>query len=166
MQFSSHTKWPNRWSGGHEGRFSRNSIAVLSAEDPCEQFCHGQGCPLFGVVHLAFPLRSRRCPPSNVAWRIVLERQSWSVPCPNQARFPLLTPTDVASDSEIYRRFCDSFEDFFFFFFLMFVASTSYFVSIPISASQIVSETLSKTDSVTFLLLYYDQLHYRKTRDC
>ena len=29
---------------------------VFSAGGPCEQFWHGQGCPLFDVVHPAFPL--------------------------------------------------------------------------------------------------------------
>ena len=28
----------------------------FSAGGPCEQFWHGQGCPLFDFVHAAFPL--------------------------------------------------------------------------------------------------------------
>ena len=36
--------------GGREGWFSRNPLPVLSAGDPCEQFWHGQGCPLFDVL--------------------------------------------------------------------------------------------------------------------
>ena len=40
--------------GGHEGWFSREPLPVFSAGGPCEQFCHGQGCPLFDV-HPAFP---------------------------------------------------------------------------------------------------------------
>ena len=67
---------------------------------------------------------------------------------------PALSHWQYASDAEICRHFCDSFEIFF--FFLMFVASVSYFVSFPMSASRIVSETLTKIDSVTFLLLDYD----------
>ena len=97
MPFCLHTKWPNGWSGGHEGRFSRNPIPVFSAGDPCEQFCHGQGCPLFDVVHPAFPLRSRRCKPSLVPWRIVLERLSLRVTCPNHASFPFLKDARRAS---------------------------------------------------------------------
>ena len=42
--------------GGHEGRFSRDPLPVFYAGDPCGQFWHGQGCPLFDVVHPAFPL--------------------------------------------------------------------------------------------------------------
>ena len=41
----------------HEGRFSRDPLPVFSAGGPCEQFSHGQGCPLFDVVaHPPFPL--------------------------------------------------------------------------------------------------------------
>ena len=36
--------------------FIRDSLPVFSAGGPCEQFWHGQGCPLFDVVHSAFPL--------------------------------------------------------------------------------------------------------------
>ena len=97
MPFCLHTKWPNGWSGGHEGRFSRNPLPVFSAGDPCEQFCHGQGCPLFDVVHPAFPLRSRRRSSSLVPWRMVTERLSWCVTCPNPASFPVLTDARRAS---------------------------------------------------------------------
>ena len=50
-----------RW-GGHCGRFSRDPLPVLPAEDPCDQFWHGQGCPLFDVVHPAFPLPTKASP--------------------------------------------------------------------------------------------------------
>ena len=43
-------------SGEHEGRFNRDSLPVFSAGGPCEQFWHRLGCPLFDVVHPAFPL--------------------------------------------------------------------------------------------------------------
>ena len=49
-------------SGGHEGRFSRGPLPVFSVGDGCEQFWHGQGCPLFGVVHPAFPLPTTASP--------------------------------------------------------------------------------------------------------
>ena len=42
--------WPIGSSGGHEGRFSRDLLPVFSAGGPCEQFWHGQGCPVFDVV--------------------------------------------------------------------------------------------------------------------
>ena len=44
--------------GGHEGRFSRDPLPVFYAGDPCGQFWHGQGCPLFDAVsytHLTLP---------------------------------------------------------------------------------------------------------------
>ena len=49
-------------SGGHEGRFNRDSLRVFSAEGPCEQFWHGQGRPFFDVVHPAFPLPTTASP--------------------------------------------------------------------------------------------------------
>ena len=56
-QFYSHP-WPIGATGGgqHEGRFSRDPFPVFSAGSLCEQFWHEQGCPLFDVVHPAFPL--------------------------------------------------------------------------------------------------------------
>ena len=42
--------------GGYEGQFRRDPLPVLSAGVPCEQFWHGQGCPLLGVVKPGFPL--------------------------------------------------------------------------------------------------------------
>ena len=55
--FSS-VSWPTESSGGHEGWFSRDPLPVFPAVGPCEQFWHGQICPLFDVVHAAFPLPS------------------------------------------------------------------------------------------------------------
>ena len=48
--------------GGHEVRFSRDPLSVFSAEGPCEQFWHGQICPLFDIVHPAFPLPTTALP--------------------------------------------------------------------------------------------------------
>ena len=48
--------------GGHEGRFSRDPLPVFYAGGRCEQFRHGQGCPLFYVVHLAFPTTTTESP--------------------------------------------------------------------------------------------------------
>ena len=47
---------------GHEGRFSRDPLPVFSAGGPCEQFWHGQGCPVFDVVHPAFLLPTTASP--------------------------------------------------------------------------------------------------------
>ena len=49
-----HRGWGGGWGRG--GRFSRDPLPVFSAGGPCQQFCHGQGCHLFVVVHPAFPL--------------------------------------------------------------------------------------------------------------
>ena len=59
VQFSPLTDWVVGGGGGHEGRFSRYLLPDFSAGGPCEQFWHGQGCPLFDVVHPAFPLPRR-----------------------------------------------------------------------------------------------------------
>ena len=49
-------------SVGHDGRFSRVPLPVVSADCPCEQFWHGQGCQLFDVVHPALPLLTTALP--------------------------------------------------------------------------------------------------------
>ena len=48
--------------GGHEERFSRDPLPVFSAGGRCEQFWHVQRCPLFDVVHPAFPLPTTASP--------------------------------------------------------------------------------------------------------
>ena len=47
---------------GHEGRFTRDPVLVFSAGGHHEQFWHRQGCPLFDVVHPAFPLLTTASP--------------------------------------------------------------------------------------------------------
>ena len=47
---------------GDMGDDSANLLLVLSAVGSCEQFWHGQGCPLFDVVHSAFPLPTTASP--------------------------------------------------------------------------------------------------------
>ena len=49
-------------SWGYEGRFSGDPLPVFSAGGPCQQFWPGQGCPLFDVVHPAFPLPTTALP--------------------------------------------------------------------------------------------------------
>ena len=41
---------------------SRDPLPVCSAGGPCEQCWHGQGCPLFDVVHPALPLLTMTSP--------------------------------------------------------------------------------------------------------
>ena len=48
--------------GGNEGRISRDPLPVFSAGGPCRQYRHGQGCPLFDVVHPTFPLTTTASP--------------------------------------------------------------------------------------------------------
>ena len=48
--------------GGHEGRFSRDPLPFVFAGGHCKQVWHGQGCPLFDVVHPAFPLPTTASP--------------------------------------------------------------------------------------------------------
>ena len=61
VQFSS-VPWPIGSVGEHEGRFSTDPLPVFSAGGPCEQFWHGQGCPLFYVVHPTYPLPTKALP--------------------------------------------------------------------------------------------------------
>ena len=61
VQFSSVPR-PTGSSVGQEGRFTRNPLPVFFARDPREQFRHRQGCPLFDVVHQAFPLPTTASP--------------------------------------------------------------------------------------------------------
>ena len=52
----------DRVVGGLEGRFRRDPLSVCSAGSHREQFWHGQGCPLFDVVHPAFPFPTTASP--------------------------------------------------------------------------------------------------------
>ena len=76
--------------GSSGGQFSRDLFLVFCARGPCEQIWHGQGCPLFDVVHSALPLPAMMSPTSKVPWRRVWERM-WRVTCLNNASFHLLT---------------------------------------------------------------------------
>ena len=77
--------------GGHEGPFSRDSLPVLSAGGHCEQFWYGQGCPLFDVVHPAFPLLTMALTTFQGALRISLERLLRHVTRLTHASFYFLT---------------------------------------------------------------------------
>ena len=61
VQFISVSR-PTGSSRGHEGRFSGYPLPVFSAEGPCEQFRYGKRCPLFDIVHPAFPLPTTASP--------------------------------------------------------------------------------------------------------
>ena len=49
-------------SGGHAAERQQRSSSSLVCRRPCEQFWHGQGCPLFDVVHQAFLLPTTASP--------------------------------------------------------------------------------------------------------
>ena len=69
VQFSPLTYWVVGGVRGHDGRFSRYPLPVFSAGGPFEQFWHGQGCPLFDVVHLRFLLPTTALPALQTAPR-------------------------------------------------------------------------------------------------
>ena len=58
VQFSS-VPGPIESSGG---RCSRDPLSAFSAGGLCEQFWHGQGCPIFDCVQPAFPLPTSTSP--------------------------------------------------------------------------------------------------------
>ena len=68
VQFSSFAVWVvgngggNWGGGGHERRFSTDSLPVFSAGGHREQFWHRQGRPLFDVVHVTFRLSTTGSP--------------------------------------------------------------------------------------------------------
>ena len=86
--------WPIGSSGGHEGRFSRDSLPVFFLQ---EAFVSSSGMGryvhslMLSIQH--FLCRPRRRPLSKVPRRMVLERMLWRETCPNHASFCLLTVT-------------------------------------------------------------------------
>ena len=78
-------------SEGHEVRYSKNPFPVFSTGGPCEQLWHGQGRPLFNIVHPAFPLSTTASPtlqgvPKNGFGEAVV-----ACGMPEPCKFPLLT---------------------------------------------------------------------------
>ena len=63
-------------------------LPVFSAEGHREKFWHGQGCPLFDVVHPAFSVPTMA--PLTLQGSLK-ERLSWRVTCPNHTSGRLLT---------------------------------------------------------------------------
>ena len=99
--------------GGHEGRFSRDPLPVFSARGPCEQFWHGQGCPLFGVVHPAFPLPTTASPTLQRAMKDGVGEAVMACEMPEPCKFPSLDlPCGVVPKGLL------SFFPCFFFFFM------------------------------------------------
>ena len=98
VQFSSVLdQLDHRRGRGHEGRFSRDPLPVLFfffffAGGPCEQFWHGQGCPLFDVrvVHSAFPLPTTASPTLQDALQDGFEEALLACDMPEPCKFPSL----------------------------------------------------------------------------
>ena len=77
-------------SWGHEGWFSRDPLSVSSAGGRCEQFWHGQSCPLFDVVHPAFPLPTTASPTLQDALKYGFGEAVVACDMPEPHRFPFL----------------------------------------------------------------------------
>ena len=90
VQFSL-ASWPigSSGGGGHEGRLSRDPLPVFSAGGPCEQFWHGQGCPLFDV-HPAFPLPTTALPTLQSALKDGFGEAVVACNMPEPRKFPSL----------------------------------------------------------------------------
>ena len=89
-KFSSLQLCPLWVVGGTWETIQRRSSSSLFYKSSCGQFLHGQGCPFFDSFQ-HFLCRPRRHPPSKVPRRMLMERLSWRVTCPNHASFRLLT---------------------------------------------------------------------------
>ena len=74
----------------HEGWFSRDPLPVFSAGDSCEQFCHGRGCPLFDVIHPAFPLPTTASPTLQGALKNGFREAFVACDMPEPRKFPSL----------------------------------------------------------------------------
>ena len=88
-------------SGGLEGRFSRDSLPVFSAGGPCEQLWHGQGCPLFVVVHAAFPLPTTASPTLKCALKNGFGEAVVARDMPELCKFPSLDGQHREKSSDV-----------------------------------------------------------------
>ena len=79
---------------GHRGDMRDDSAEILFQSFQRgglhKQFWHGQGCPLFDVIHPAFPLPAMALTLSKMLWRMVLEGLLQRMLCLNHASFCLL----------------------------------------------------------------------------
>ena len=78
--------------GEHDRRFDKG--LVFSAGIHGEHFWHWQGCPLFDVVHPAFPCRPRRHPSCQGALKAVLEGAVMACDTPEPCKIPACQKTD------------------------------------------------------------------------
>ena len=61
------------------------------AGGPCEQLCHRHGCPLFDVVHPAFPLPTTASPTLQGALKNGFKEAVVACDMPESCKFRLLT---------------------------------------------------------------------------
>ena len=83
--------------GGHEGWFSRDPLPVFSADGPCEQFWHRQGCPLFDVVHPAFSLLTTAMHSLQGALKDGFGKAVMASDMPKALKFPSLFHQEITS---------------------------------------------------------------------
>ena len=80
----------------------------FSAEGSCEQFWHGQGCPLFDVVRVAFPLPTAALPTLKGALKDSFREDVVACDMPEPCTFPSLSfksqETIVYQTTTDYRR--------------------------------------------------------------
>ena len=89
VQFSL-APWSIGSSGGHEERFRRDPLPVPFAGSPRELFGYGQGCPLFDVVHPAFPLLTTASPTRQGALKGGFEEAVVACDMPISCKLPSL----------------------------------------------------------------------------
>ena len=77
-------------SGSHERRFSRDLFPVFPRGGVCEQFWHGQRCPLFDVAHPAFLLPTTASPSIQGALKDGLGEAVVGRDTPESCKFPSL----------------------------------------------------------------------------
>ena len=80
--------------GGHDGRFSRDSLPVFlfffSAGCLCEQFWHGHRYPFFDADHPAFPLQTTASPTFQNALNDSFHQAVVACDVPEPCKFPSL----------------------------------------------------------------------------
>ena len=92
VQFSS----VDMWDDSAEILF-RSFFCCIFVGDPCKQFWHGQGCPLFDFVNPAFPLPTTSSPIPQGALKVSFGEAVMPVTCPKHASFRLLIAARTGS---------------------------------------------------------------------
>lgn len=80
---------PNSSSVGHKGQFSRNPPLVFSVE--CHYYSNAKDTHSMTSFSQHVLCWMQCCSPSEMPWKIILERLLWCVACLNHESFHLLT---------------------------------------------------------------------------